>query len=490
MSEIVIKKIFFWVLAILFFLTAPIVVLYTMGYRFSPERGIFIYSGSVTIKPTPREVNVFIDGKQVPKGIINFLNYSYHVDGLHPGEHSLKVEAPDYYSWFKKIRIHSGLSTEFWNIFLIRKKYTITTYPTGAVNNFFNSPDNKRVALVENGKENKKTTIKIFNIKKNEAEYVFSLDGYYFSDKEKENIEWSPREGLLTVPLIKSDDGKREYFVVILGTREIKNLNGLLGVDKISQVRWSPREKNTVFYIANHNLFKVKLNNPDKKILVANDNVYGYDLSNFNLYYFSGKTGMIYEKSIWGDGDSTQLTLTPIKVSAGDKFRVIAYDDKRVAIISQNGDLFLFNDGDKGNEINKLAQNVRGLHFSDDGKKMVFWNNNEIFVYFTRKWETQPIRKEGETIGIARFFRKIDNVEWFRDYEHIIFSVDGTIKMTELDSRSVRNMYDIVKLKNKKPKVIYIGEKDRLLFSDFAGDANDSTVKELKSLSLSEENKK
>ncbi|HFC77045.1 MAG TPA: carboxypeptidase regulatory-like domain-containing protein, partial [Candidatus Moranbacteria bacterium] len=119
MSESSVKRIFFWILVISFLATAPAIVFYTMGYRFSMERGIFVYSGSITLKPTPREVNVFIDDKQVSKGVINFLNYSYHIDGLTPGAHSLRVEAPGYYEWFKKVHIHSGLSSEFWNIFLI-----------------------------------------------------------------------------------------------------------------------------------------------------------------------------------------------------------------------------------------------------------------------------------------------------------------------------------------------------------------------------------
>jgi len=484
MTEIRIKKIFFWMLVMSFLATAPVVVFYTMGYRFSFERGIFVYSGSITIKPTPREVNVFIDNEKVSKGVINFLNYSYHMDGFSPGEYSLEVKAPDYYPWFKKVPVHSGISTEFWNIFLVRKKYTVTNYNDGFTDDFFNSPDNKKIALIENNsiENNSKAILKILNIKKEKIEYTFPFAGYVFSSDEDENIEWSPKEGRLSIPLRK--DGKRNYMIVNLGTQETFNLNEFLGEQDLRQVRWSSKERNTIFYISQTNLYKVNLRKASEKILVA-ENIAGYDLSGSDLYYFSKQNKIIYKKSIRGEGDSEQITSRAISAEFGDKFRIIVYDEERITVISQNGDLFLYNDSDEGKGITELGENILGLHFSNDGKKLVFWSKNEIFVYFTRKWETQPIRKQGDLISVARFYQKIENVEWFRDYEHIIFTVGRSIKIVELDRRSLRNIYDVIKIKNEHSKVVYTTKNDNLFFTDNSEKNNDK--QELNSISLTEE---
>ncbi|KKP57200.1 MAG: hypothetical protein UR51_C0022G0005 [Candidatus Moranbacteria bacterium GW2011_GWF1_34_10] len=159
-----------------------------MGYRFSFERGIFIYSGSVTLKPTPREIEVFIDNKQVSTGVVNFLNYSYHIGSVLPGKYMLEVRSHGYLPWSKEVHVHSGVSTEFWNIFLPRENYTKIQYPIDNTENFFISPDGKKIAVVENNNEG--VRVNVLDVKKEEVLYSFSFPEYKFSKNKKENIEW------------------------------------------------------------------------------------------------------------------------------------------------------------------------------------------------------------------------------------------------------------------------------------------------------------
>jgi len=474
-----IKTIFFWFLVTTFLFVAPIIVFYAMGYRFSLDRGVFVYSGSVTLKPTPQEIKVLIDNEPVAKGIINFINHSYHIDGLVPGEYSLEVKSSQYKSWNKKVSIHSGISTEFWNIFLAREDYTKINYPSTSLNNFFISPDSKKIALVE-GESN--TTVKILDVKKEKIEYVFPVADYTFSKDIRENVEWSPREGHLSVPLIKN--GKYEYFIIDIGTEEVINLNNLIKKDNIRQVRWSSGEKNTVFYIHEDNLYKIDLNKKVSEILII-ENIAGYDISSDGIYYFEKGSGLIYEKNNKGTNNGKQLSSSSINVSSGENFRLIAYDKDRIAIISQDKDFYLFNKNDENAEkISKLKEGIIGMHFSNDGKKMIFWNNNEIFVYFVRKWETQPSREEGQSFNIVHFSKKIENVGWFRDYEHIVFNVGNTIKIAELDHRSLRNIYDLFKLNNEESKITYTVRENNIFFID----AENNSKNSLYSISLEEEN--
>lgn len=478
-----IKTIFFWILVATFCLIAPVIVFYAIGYRFSPERGVFVYSGSITLKPTPREIEVLIDNKSVAKGVINFINYSYHIDGLAPGEYLLEIKAPNYKSWSKKISVHSGVSTEFWNIFLARENYTKMEYPSDFIKNFFLSPDSKKVAMVAGESD---TVVKILDIKKEEVEYVFPIADYVFFNDTKENVEWSPREGYLSVPMER--EGKREYYIVNIGSEKVINLNNFLRKDNIRQVRWSSVEKGTIFYIYDDNLYKVDLNDDKGEILIV-ENVAGYDISADGIYYFDKSSGLIYEKNSRGTNNSKQVSFSSIDAGFGTEFRLIAYDKDRIAVITQDKALYLFNKSDENadaEKINKLGDSILGVHFSNDGKKMLFWNNNEAFVYFVRKWETQPDREEGQSINVIHFSSEIENVSWFRDYEHIIFSVGDTIKIAELDHRSSRNIHDIFKLNKNKLKVTYTTRDDNVFFID----SKDNADNNLFSISLEEENLK
>lgn len=476
-----IKFVFFWSLVATFFVVAPVIVFYAIGYRFSTERGVFVYSGSITLKPTLREIEVLIDDEPVAKGVVNFINNSYHIDGLDPGEYSLEVRSSQYKPWKKKVSIHSGVSTEFWNIFLAREEYTKSKYPSNNLNNFFISPDSKKIALVEGENE---TTVRILDVKKETTEYSFPVADYAFSNEVRENVEWSPREGHLSVPMIK--DGKSEYFIINIGTEEVINLNNVIRKDGIRQVRWSSGERNTVLYIYENDLYKLDLNDGDEEIMIA-ENIAGYDVSSDGIYYLDKDSGLIYEKNSRGTNGGKQISFYSIETTYGDDFRLIAYDKDRIAIISQDKDLYLFNkseDNPDAEEIIKVKEGISGLHFSNDGKKMTFWNDNEIFVYFVRKWETQPSREEGQMFNIVHFSEKIENVGWFRDYEHVLFNVGNVTKIAELDHRSLRNIQDLFEINNENSKITYTTREDSIFFIDSKG----TSANELYSISLEEEN--
>ena len=70
---------------------------------------------------------------------------------------------------------------------------------------------------------------------------------------------------------------------------------------------------------------------------------------------------------------------------------VVVYDDLRIALILENKDFYIFNKGDYGDYFRKLADDIEEAHFSDDGKRILFWSNNEISVYFLREQLSQPI---------------------------------------------------------------------------------------------------
>ena len=86
------KRIFFWILVAFFFATTPLIILYSLGYRFNTQRGVFVFTGSLSIKSNPQNVEVYID-QQLKNKSLNRLNNSYHIGGIKPGEHLVEVKA-------------------------------------------------------------------------------------------------------------------------------------------------------------------------------------------------------------------------------------------------------------------------------------------------------------------------------------------------------------------------------------------------------------
>lgn len=167
------RAIFFWSLAAIFLITAPVVVLHAHGYRFDFTRGVFVYSGTITFKTNPPNVDITLNGKLNESKKLDRINSSYNVSGLLPGYYTIEISAPGFQTWKKAADVHSGLSSEFWNVVLARKVYEQTDYAIPKINKFFTSPGNKYLAFSE--QQDDTLMVKILNINDKTVENSFSF---------------------------------------------------------------------------------------------------------------------------------------------------------------------------------------------------------------------------------------------------------------------------------------------------------------------------
>ena len=455
------KAIFFWTLVALFWLTASLIIGYAFGYRFNMERGIFVYAGSVTLKTTPQMVDVYINGVLMPSKNFNRINSSYHIGGIKPGSYFLEVKAPGYQTWSKNISIHSGISTEFWNVVLTQSSYAREDYESPGIQKFFISPRKNLAAFSQQIENN--FMVKIFNPGTLEMNQVFLADDYVFTNDEKENIEWSPQAHRIIIPAIK--DGEKNYFIVTLETGEILNLKEITDQGNLSHSRWDPKNKDVLFYMSDNNLFRIDLKEPENKKEIA-QHISSYDLSPKGLFYFQLPEGIIYKTSFDGTDTPTQITTSGPESISENAYQIIVYDEDRIVFIGKNKNLYIYNKGKEGTYFHQISNNATGSQFSDDGKKLLFWNDNEIFTYFVRKWEVQPIRNEDESMSITKFSDAIKNVQWTRDYEHVLFTNNNKIKLIEIDNRDHRNMMDVLSLNDNSSLLVNNFTDNKLYYTE------------------------
>lgn len=438
-----IRKILFWFIFLLFLVTTPVAVLYSQGYRFDQNRMIFVHSGSITLKPLPTSVNVFVDGKPQSTNNLDIINNSVTVGGLRPGNYQLRVASDGYGSWEKNVEVHSGLSTEFWNIVLIPDNPELKEIESQNVSRFFPSPFGKKVAYIENLENS--LNLWIIDFKKNEKQLVYSKKNISAYDDQFENIEWNFKEDLFLAPVLK--DSRKDYIIASAsGEFEPYYLSEISALKNMDKARWSPKEKNVFYFLAKEdgeeksNLYRINLD--EKKPFLVLPEVVTYDFSQKSIYYLE-ESNILFKSDLEG-GNATQINNNQLMDQpAGEKARLIVYDEDRQALISQEGDLFVHNNGSQ-DLFRKVASSVQGVQFSDDGKKLLFWGNNEISTMFLRKWEVQPYRDENEIQTIIRVSSPLENVFWYRDYEHIFFSVKNKIKLLELDPRDRRICSDVL----------------------------------------------
>jgi hypothetical protein len=182
--------------------------------------------------------------------------------------------------------------------------------------------------------------------------------------------------------------------------------------------------------------------------------------------YYTRDSGLLFKNTLDSTDNPTQITNNFPQEENPVVSSTVVYDDSRVALILENKDFYIFNHGENGDYFRKLGSHIEEAHFSDDGKKILFWSDNEIFVYFLRDQLSQPIREENEIQNVTRYSEPIKNVQWFRDYEHIIFSSGRWIKIIEIDPRDHANCMDLENTQNPNPFVIYNSSLEKLFFID------------------------
>ncbi|MBP5993913.1 MAG: hypothetical protein KA731_03335 [Candidatus Moranbacteria bacterium] len=447
------------------------VLFYAFGYRFNFERGIFVYGGSITLKSNPVEISVRIDDALIPSGELDQLNQSYHITGIIPGEHLIEVSAPGYQSWRKRVIVRSGVSNEFWNITLPRQSYDAEHYAgTDGFTRYFQSPEPTVFAGIRESSDMAEIMMRDTEAEANET--LFARSETRFDLASHENLEWSPAGDQIVFPVFF--DHARHVMTVDIETRESRDLSQELSHFSMLRPRWNPEIKRSLLYLADGNLYRLDLALPETTplvpMLLASD-IVTYDLSGSDIYLYR-KDGTL---SFFDAGSETPeprvITSIPGAADYQEDSTLIVYDEYRIALISSDGALLFFNDSLEETSIKTLAaKDVSGVQFSDDGKKLLFFSDRDISVYFIQEWEVQPKRMQEDIWQISRFADSISSVQWAKDYEHVLYLKHATVYAAELDNRDQRNIHTLISFDRPPLQILSRVNENQVFFVSNDGD--------------------
>ncbi len=511
------RKLYTLSFVILFILTAPLLIMMASGYSFDWVGKVLVHNGGITIKSIPREVDIFLDGKKISDKKLNIINGNYLINGVRFGKHTVRCEKEGYTSWQKTVDVHSGVSTEFWNVILFPlNNKTLKIYSPTNVERFFLSPRNEN-ELVLYRKNGDKLSISLLNTKSGQEKLLFETDSYiHFLPQAEENVEWSSNHKKILIPAEKST-GEKDYLILDTENEEIKPIffseiikktplltknlsaeekqkanlkksnsaedalsNGeakkgkragqtfsgkeavvkdkkagkaFSPVDLIYYARWMfDNDHKLLLLTSDHRLLFVDVDEPTETLLI-DEGVNGFDLAGDHLYYLKLNSGEIWD--VKPGKDYRQLiakTKFPPAIGNEIFLRMFVYDELRMTFLTPTKELFVLNKlkpYDWELIFNKIADGVKGIQFSDDGKKMLYWTNNEIWVYMLRDWDNQPRRHRNEKIFITRFLSGVNNVQWLETFENVIFTKENLIKAAELDNRDKINLVDVYQAKGE-----------------------------------------
>lgn len=115
------KPLRFWLLIcfiLTFLIIAPLMILYSVGYRYDWQHGLARQTGALSIDIYPKTGEAYLDNLKLKK---NTLNKKVEIKNLIPGKYNLNIKTPGYNDWQKNIEIKAKQTVYIKEINLIKQ---------------------------------------------------------------------------------------------------------------------------------------------------------------------------------------------------------------------------------------------------------------------------------------------------------------------------------------------------------------------------------
>ncbi len=458
------RTILFFICLFLFLLIAPAVVFYSQGYRFDFEKKKVTQTGAFYFKVLPKSTQIYFDGKLKKK--TDFLFGSTLIENLLPKTYNIQIKKEGYISWEKTLEIKEKQVTEAKNIVLIPENPGFAVL-SKEVKDFFFSPDGKKIILEEireNGWQ-----INLYDLKNNVKSYLIGEKDIAKGKKIKVDflsLEFSPDSKRILLKV--GFEGKEKYFILDLEKTppDLISLD-FLGAD-IKDISFNSQVPQKIFFtklsekkIKENKISQTELFEADwetKEISQAIlDNLVTYGISEGNMLLISNE-GFLFRTDLSGKKQE-QLSFLPFPVKEKVNYQLLVSFPK--ILLKEDDNLYFFNQ-DLGN-FKKLSAPANSFSFSPDFKKIVYFNNYEIWILFLEEKLDQPPKKAGEEIFLTRFSEKIGEVFWLTSH-YLIFNTGNKIKIAEIDDRDRIQTWDLTEFQN--PEMFFNQKNEKLYLLD------------------------
>jgi len=432
------RTILFFICLFLFLITAPIVVLYSMGYRFDFDSKKIVSTGAFYFKTWPKSAEIYLNSKLTKR--TDFFFGSAYIDNLLPRKYKIEVRKGGFHPWWKTLDIKEGQVTELKNIYLIPENPSFVNVIKN-IDNFWSAPNGKSMVLKESNENG--WTLKIFKLEDNLKIHFLSERDFEKKEQiELSNLEFSPDSRKILIEIKK--EAAKENFVI--KTEEIpSDLISLAFLEKdVKKISFHPRNDNEIFFCNKNSLFEANfLIKKSKEIL---KNLIAYETSDQKIYFLS-EDGHLFWANLEGEMQE-KLSLETIDIKKEAQYQIHLMSGN--VFLLENDALYIF---DKNSQrFEKIFDNTTSFRISPDEKKIFLATSHEIWVLFLEEIKSQPQKEQREKMFLNRFSEEINKVFWYNSY-YLIFNVENIIKITEIDDRDRINIVDLTKF--PEPKIFF-----------------------------------
>ncbi len=430
---------FIYLLFVTFFLiTAPLVVLYTTGYRWNYYKNKVDKIGNLVIRTFPKKVNISLNDNLVEK------TTPWRFNNLLPNKYQIKITKDGFSSWEKNLNVNSGETTFAEHIYLFKTEPKLINLVNQV--DFWTYNEQQNILIYQ-----KNNQLKLLNLNNNLEQIITdnnlpildynwsnnyqnllltTLDSYLYwrlSDPSKVNI--IPTNIKNSISEWQNIDCKQinDNAVLLLCAEQHKIFNLDPFTLTTSEIISSPINQIIDFYFANNLFFYLEKNQVDNNIYLR--------IKQQNL---------------------TTEVFPDYLLPFSEKYKFIDIKNQQATILDQkNKKLYLLNltkDEAGFNNSSKIYNDIEQAFFASDGT-LVFYN----------PWEVWIERNNYATL-ITRQSEPITSVKWYNSNNHLLLVEKNHLAMIELDERDRRNIAPLINMTNIK-KASFDKTGNNLFFS-------------------------
>lgn len=420
------RRILFVILFLVFLILSPAIIFYSLGYKLDIKTFTLQKTGGIFVDINYDTHRININDK-IRKDVSRsaFFPQGTLIPNLMPKPYKVEIIKEEFELWQKYLEVKSGLVTEIKNVFLMPKNKE-SVLDVQDARDFIFSKSEEYIGYIT------KSDIEILNIKEGSGSKIAL-------PKNQKNLK-----------LIGFSADNKNLFLkndlsLFKTSFEGKKLTEIKIPKKTTYIKLSanPKDANALYALSDKNsLYEINFTENTQKVLL--DNILYFTTNGESIFYATPEPVNFYRKQIGAD-KAVQLTSAPV-INFGEKSRIEPIFDDMLAVIDQNNDLYLYYAYLK--KFQKLAGNIKDVKASGDLSKILYYSNNEIYVYYISP--SYPNKNPGEVDLIARFTDIIQDIKWFtHDNHHLVFKISDSLKIIELDGRDKRNSYEITQNASK-----------------------------------------
>ncbi len=270
---------------------------------------------------------------------------------------------------------------------------------------------------------------------------------------------------------------------------DFKNIDGIIEKPTVLNtqlaprlIRWHPKKDNTILTLLGTDLLSFRADRENGNAQVVFKDVLAYDFADDGIYILKTDGSLIWGRNFDPVTNPEILSRVPVQNVDANNHRLIAYDNSRILTIDDTeGSLTIYNSFKENILLKKIVdQDLKGVQFSDDGKKVLYHTSRSASVFFTRKWEAQPHRETNSQYTILTTQDDIETLQWTSDYEHFVAVIANKLFLAELDYRGQYRVEEFLSRNLIDKNVIIDQNNYKLYFTDFnRGNANQRPITEL-----------